>query len=394
MIKKGPFQYAANPRNRNVANPLTIFATAGMVDYDDFKFSDLTTLFQDTNGATPVTTVGQSIARIYGQRYKGTLSAEMVTNGSFSSGASWTAGTGWTIAAGVASHTGTGTAQLTQPLTFVLGGSYIVTFTISGYTSGTVTARLQTGGTTTGTARSGNGTYTEILDAGTGPPTLIGFITTGSTILSIDNVSVKQVLGYNPVQATGSKQPTWQQTGTLGYATFDAVDDILQTAIGPVLPALPHYVCLAFSRPASLTGNTFGGSGLSAGAGHQIQNGGFGVSRIIGRFNSTATPSGGVGANVSIGAINSSPSGIIEICDSYIVSGTTDGVMNSSDRNTVANTWVAGDVGTAALSLALMQGIGNGANIYRMCIAWGASLTLAQRLQIRRAFAASCGLDI
>lgn len=104
----------------------------------------------------------------------------VLKNPSFDADQDWTKGTGWTIAAGVASKAAGTAADLSQDV-LVVGRTYHVTFTISGYTAGTLTAKA---GTAAGTARNANGTYTETLVcAGT---TLFAFAADSSFAGNVD----------------------------------------------------------------------------------------------------------------------------------------------------------------------------------------------------------------
>lgn len=92
-----------------------------------------------------------------------------ISNGTMTTDSVWTKGTGWTIAAGVASSDGTqtGDSDLTQTPTYALenGQTYVVTFTVSGYSAGNVCAVV---GDQEGTDRSADGTYVETITASSG----------------------------------------------------------------------------------------------------------------------------------------------------------------------------------------------------------------------------------
>jgi hypothetical protein len=123
----------------------------------------------------------------------GDTTTELVTNGDFTVDANWTKGTGWTIAAGVASFAATGSSsQLTQPIAFVAGRIYALTFTLT-RVAGNFQARFE-GGTTAGASTlTASGTYTQYLTAATGNVTLA--LQGGSTFTgTVDNVSLKSVL--------------------------------------------------------------------------------------------------------------------------------------------------------------------------------------------------------
>jgi hypothetical protein len=113
---------------------------------------------------------------------------ELISNGDFSSDTVWTKGTNCTISGGALNMAASATAT-TQPISFTAGVPYIITFTISAYTSGQI--RLRPGGSSVGTFRAALGTYSEVVI-----PTANGAVITtdlGSFIGSIDNVSVQKV---------------------------------------------------------------------------------------------------------------------------------------------------------------------------------------------------------
>ena len=113
-----------------------------------------------------------------------------VTNGTFDTDTDWTKGTGWTISGGKARAVAT-TGNLTQAgvTTGAIGVSYEVTYTISDYGAGTVRLKVGAG---SGTLRSGDGTYTEIIET-TSTNSNLWFDGVGAFTGNIDNViAIKQ----------------------------------------------------------------------------------------------------------------------------------------------------------------------------------------------------------
>lgn len=125
----------------------------------------------------------------------GGLGAELLLNGGFDTDTVWTKTSGWTISGGTANIALTGgTRNLTQgSLTLTQGITYQLTYTVSNYTAGTVTPAIIGGTVVAGAARSANGTYTETIVAGP-TPTAFRFQAAINTSLSIDNVSLREVL--------------------------------------------------------------------------------------------------------------------------------------------------------------------------------------------------------
>ena len=121
---------------------------------------------------------------------------ELVTNGSFDTDSDWNKGAGWSISNGTASSDGSQTQgsslTLNDYANYEAGKKYKITFTISAYSSGGVNPHLR--GNAFGEV-SGNGTYTLIGTAGSSVPTGINMYVTSTFVGSIDNVSVKEIIG-------------------------------------------------------------------------------------------------------------------------------------------------------------------------------------------------------
>jgi len=120
------------------------------------------------------------------------IGGELVTNGDFASDTAWTKGTGWTIAAGVATKAAGTPSELTQAVSFVTGKTYAITYTVTSFTAGQIQIRLSASGGVPfglGTVRAATGTFTEYFTAESGQNQL-EFVTTGTSDLSIDNVSI------------------------------------------------------------------------------------------------------------------------------------------------------------------------------------------------------------
>ncbi|CAN5350472.1 hypothetical protein BH10PAT1_BH10PAT1_1050 [soil metagenome] len=124
------------------------------------------------------------------------LAPNVVINGDFTGGAGgWTLAADWTYSSNAVTHTGgggTGTVTPTPALTIVAATLYEVTYTVSGVTAGNVTVNL---GGTNGTARSTNGTFTEVIT--TGSTANLIFTPTSPFDGSIDAVSVRYAANWN-----------------------------------------------------------------------------------------------------------------------------------------------------------------------------------------------------
>jgi len=115
-------------------------------------------------------------------------SAELVINGGFDTGDDWTVGGDWSISGGVLSGTGTQT-NTSQNIGHTIGFTYQITYTILNYSAGSVSVYVGQGAST---ARSANGTYTELVTPVSNNNLVIDGQGGGFTG-DIDNVSVKLI---------------------------------------------------------------------------------------------------------------------------------------------------------------------------------------------------------
>jgi len=122
------------------------------------------------------------------------LGNELVTNGNFATDSNWSKQSGWSIANGVATfdinNYSVGNANLFQNC-LVSGKEYVLTYDVVDYVQGYVRNVSRSGAI----PRTANGTYTEQFVANNGN-LFLKADPNSSTILSIDNVSVKEVTAY------------------------------------------------------------------------------------------------------------------------------------------------------------------------------------------------------
>jgi len=126
---------------------------------------------------------------------------ELVTNGSFDTDSDWTKQTGWTISGGTANYDFlTNSKYLRQTLLnggFVTGKTYQVNFEI---TSGTAYMNIKSNAETLkSTDLYLIGSYSiDVTASANGSDLLIYGLNTQGTAFSIDNISIKEVLGDQP----------------------------------------------------------------------------------------------------------------------------------------------------------------------------------------------------
>lgn len=126
------------------------------------------------------------------------VETEKVTDGDCSSDSADNQGTGWSYGAGNEEYdcdgTQTADSELTWDIILTEDIYYQVVFTVANYSAGNVAGIA---GGTSGTNVSANGTYTQIIQAGS--ENKAGVIADSDFVGSIDDVSVKKVPSYETI---------------------------------------------------------------------------------------------------------------------------------------------------------------------------------------------------
>ena len=189
--------------------------------------SQMSTLYQDSNGVTPCTAAGDPVGLILDQSRGGLsqIGADLVTNGTFAADSDWTKGANWTIGSGVATKTGGAANNLTQTIGSTAAAWYRISLDVT-RSAGTLTISLGTSGTTYAITATGSYTFFILAGSGTQTLTLAGDSSFAGTV---DNVVVRNVPGNHAYQTTSASRPTLQTTGGLWYLSFDGSDDSLVT---------------------------------------------------------------------------------------------------------------------------------------------------------------------
>jgi len=233
-------------------SPLSLFA--GGAEGAWFDPSDLTTLFQDAAGTTPVTTSGQPVGLMFDKSKGLVLGPELITNGTFPVNVA-----GWSTAGGLS-------GQVRDTIIFPSGGILIT----SNGSLGSFTSQTLTGLVVGQTYQVACNAYTPGTNAGTDTATIgtqnasfnlqgtalkpgrdvvqnlsIVFVASGASqdiYLSVvssnlsrwgnngsesyfDNISVRELPGNHATQATGAARPTYTEGGGLAWLAFDGTDD-------------------------------------------------------------------------------------------------------------------------------------------------------------------------
>jgi hypothetical protein len=227
--------------------------------------SDLTTMFQDRAGTTPVTADGQPVGLILDKSKGLVLGPEQCTNGDFASGSTgWVLGAEWSIASGEATYTGSGGwLSLVWSVSIPVGGYLKIEFDVVSIIPGT-TGRVLLGGVPfTGCSFTTVG-HKVMWVCSTTVNYSIGFDGAGSgagTGYVIDNVSIKFVAGNHAVAPSDADRPLKTSTGLSDWINYDAVDDVVNSTFQSSLGS-SCTVCRANvgAAPTILTAQTIGTS--------------------------------------------------------------------------------------------------------------------------------------
>ena len=183
-------------------SPSTLFANNEPgVWYDP---SDLSTLFQDSAGATPVTAVERPVGLMLDKSKGLVLGPEIITNGDFSNGsAGWTLGASFSVSGGALTVNAASADSAYQTPTDVSGNVFVVEFVIVSISSGSLAPSVR--------GRNGNfvnspGLVRQTIRAGS-LNAFIGVQCAAGTVATIDNISVRELPGFHATQTTATSRP-------------------------------------------------------------------------------------------------------------------------------------------------------------------------------------------
>lgn len=222
--------YDLSKTPRNILNQAIVRAIVSENNGALFDPSDLSTLYQDAAGTTPVTAVEQPVGLMLDKAQGMMLGPELVSNGTFDSGITgWTAGLLATVesSAGLLKVTPTGTAAGYAWTSFqtIIGHTYKLSYTDFSGTSaigrlraGNAPDALQNFNLIKGTAPvSGSLVFTAQYD--TTYLTLTEADGVAGTYLTIDNISVREIKGYHATQSITASRPTLSARKNILLAT-------------------------------------------------------------------------------------------------------------------------------------------------------------------------------
>lgn len=183
-----------------------------------FEPWDISTLYQDRVGTTPVTAAGQSVGLRLDKSKGLVLGPELVTNGDFATDTGWTLGGNWSISGGTLNGAAATSYSYIQAIGLNPSKTYrlLVSVTVS---IGSVAINLG-GINEVAFTSSGQKTATLLLD-----PSAIPFVyVSGSNFTgTIDNISVRELAGNHEVAISDAKRGVYgwmPKTGRRNLLTY------------------------------------------------------------------------------------------------------------------------------------------------------------------------------
>ena len=223
--------------------PVSIFGVNSLFANDEegawYDPSDLSTLFQDSAGTTPVTTAGQPVGLMLDKSQGLVLGTEEITNNDFATSdlTGWSTATqgdgSVSVVGGQAVFSSTKNYSTDRSAIYqthnLSAGTYVVEGDIISKDTSFFWILI---GPAYGAGNiSGNnyspevGRFSRKITVPTDGNVWFEFRVSGSLVL--DNVSVKKLAGNHATQATSAARPTYQTSAGLHYLAFDGVDDYM-----------------------------------------------------------------------------------------------------------------------------------------------------------------------
>jgi hypothetical protein len=277
-------------------SPAVLFSLAEPgVWYDP---SDLTTLFTDTAGTTPVTAPGQTVALALDKSKGLVLGPELVTNGTFDTDVSGWTGSSATLswASGKARIEATSptipsfSARTNTTFSFVAGRAYVISGDITGVSnsSNIVNANVS--------VRDGVESSSPVIFASAAVPAIAdgqtvsvraiyiaattanytlhlrGFKATAAgpqPILEYDNISVRELPGFHATQSILASRPTYAVVPATGRRNLLLATDTLATQSRTVT-AVAHTLSFTGTGTVTLSGASTAGPLVGTGASNRV----------------------------------------------------------------------------------------------------------------------------
>jgi hypothetical protein len=217
--------------------------------------SDLTTMFQDRAGKTPVTADGQTVGLILDKSKGLVLGSEII-----STPYSGSVGGLWTIDASGVHRNGSTSSNALLTLSLVPSvGWHKISFSVSNFSGDSLTLNYPGGNVG---QISANGTYERIVYVSSSASTF-SFVPWGGSAgqADISSISYKTLAGNHAVAPSDAARPLKTSTSAADWINYDAVDDVLNSKFPSSLGS-SCTVCRANvgAAPTILTAQTIGTS--------------------------------------------------------------------------------------------------------------------------------------
>lgn len=216
-------------------NPRALFANGEQgVWYDP---NDLSALFQDSAGTTPVTAAGQPVGLMLDKRLGLVRGQELQVNGGFSGATGWTTQSGWSISGGKAVASSVPLAGNIIPTDYVAtiaGRWYEASVTVDSLTQGIARLYAFDGASNIvlGALIAAPGVYSMRFRATNATTKIYISASTGPMSGVFDSVTFRELPGNHATQPTAASRPMLRQNATTGafYLETDGSDDWMSTS--------------------------------------------------------------------------------------------------------------------------------------------------------------------
>jgi len=221
-----------------------------------FDPSDLSTMFQDSAGTTPVTADGQPVGLILDKSKGLVLGPEVLPDPSFDTGTGWGFnGVDTTISGGTLNIDGIGGAYAnnillpTKLYRVVVDVASITSGALELYDSSVVAASIETAGVHTFDLVKFNGVFIAL------------YTKVGGAVATVNSVSVKELPGNHAIAPSDAARPQKTSTSSADWINYDEVDDVLNVSFTSSLGS-SCTVCRSNvgAAPTILTAQTIGTS--------------------------------------------------------------------------------------------------------------------------------------
>jgi hypothetical protein len=231
------------------------------------------TLYQDSAGSTLVTAPSQPVGLMLSKDKGLALGPELVVNGDFATSSNWTLGATWSISGGVASKASGDTATIFQDIPALTSGAIYVIELDQSYAVSPFSVLLRVGA-------AGAIAYNSPLPAIQGRIRIVVNAAAAATRISIgnasstasgtiDNISIKLLLGNHATQATAGSRPTYGIVPATGRRNLLLATDTLATQ-SLTVTAVSHTLSFTGTGTITLSGVSTAGPLVGTGVSNRV----------------------------------------------------------------------------------------------------------------------------